>query len=109
MRYGFIGLGNLGAHLAGSIARAGFPLTVHDLNRSAAEPLIAAGARWAESPKACAAASDAVITCLPSPAASRAVVTGDAGALEGLKAGGTWIEMSTNDRHEIEAIAALAA
>jgi 3-hydroxyisobutyrate dehydrogenase len=109
MRYGFIGLGNLGTHLAGSLVRADFHVTVHDLNRSAAEPLIAAGARWAESPKACAAASDAVITCLPSPAASRAVVTGEAGVLEGLKAGGTWIEMSTNDRHEIEAIAALAA
>jgi len=109
MRYGFIGLGNLGVHLAGSLLRDGFALTVHDLNESAADPLITAGARWAESPKACAAASDAVITCLPSPAASRAVLTGKSGVLEGLRPGGTWIEMSTNDRHEIEAIAALAA
>jgi 3-hydroxyisobutyrate dehydrogenase len=109
MRYGFIGLGNLGAHLAGSLLRGGFALTVNDLNKSAANPLIAAGARWAESPQACAAGSDAVITCLPSPAASRSVLTGEAGVLEGLKPGGTWIEMSTNDRHEIEAIAALAA
>ena len=109
MRYGFIGLGNLGAHLAGSLVREGFALTVHDLQRASANPLIAAGARWAESPKACAAASDAVITCLPSPAASRAVLTGESGVLEGLRVGGTWIEMSTNDRLEIEAIAALAA
>jgi 3-hydroxyisobutyrate dehydrogenase len=109
MRYGFIGLGNLGAHLAGSLLRRGFALTVNDLNKSAANPLIAAGARWAESPQACAAGSDAVITCLPSPAASRSVLSGEAGVLEGLKPGGTWIEMSTNDRHEIEAIAALAA
>jgi 3-hydroxyisobutyrate dehydrogenase len=109
MRYGFIGLGNLGAHLAGSLLRGGFALTVNDLNKSAANPLIAAGARWAESPQACAAGSDAVITCLPSPAASRSVLSGEAGVLEGLKPGGTWIEMSTNDRHEIEAIAALAA
>jgi 3-hydroxyisobutyrate dehydrogenase len=109
MRYGFIGLGNLGAHLAGSLLRGGFALTVNDLNKSAANPLIAAGARWAESPQVCAAGSDAVITCLPSPAASRSVLTGEAGVLEGLKPGGTWIEMSTNDRHEIEAIAALAA
>jgi 3-hydroxyisobutyrate dehydrogenase len=109
MRYGFIGLGNLGAHLAGSLLRGGFALTVNDLNKSAANPLIAAGARWAESPQVCAAASDAVITCLPSPAASRSVLTGEAGVLEGLKPGGTWIEMSTNDRHEIEALAALAA
>jgi len=109
MRYGFIGLGHLGAHLAASLVRAGFALTVHDLNRSAAEPLIEAGALWADSSKACAAAADAVITCLPSPAASRAVLTGENGVLEGLRAGGTWIEMSTNDQHEIEALAALAA
>jgi len=109
MRYGFIGLGNLGAHLAGSLAREGYALAVHDLSREAASPLIAAGARWADSPKDCAAASDAVVTCLPSPAASRAVLTGENGVLAGLEAGGTWIEMSTNDRHEIEAIAALAA
>ena len=108
MRYGFIGLGNLGAHLAGSLLRGGFALTVCDLNELAAAPLISAGARWADTPGACAAASDAVITCLPSPAASRAVVTGERGVLDGLKSGGTWIEMSTNDRHEIEAIAALA-
>jgi 3-hydroxyisobutyrate dehydrogenase len=109
MRYGFIGLGNLGVHLAGSLLREGFSLTVHDLNKSAADPLMATGAHWAESPKACAAASDAVITCLPSPAASRAVLTGESGVLAGLQPGGTWIEMSTNDRHEIEAIATLAA
>lgn len=109
MRYGFIGLGNLGVLLAGSLLREGFALTVHDLSKPAAAPLMAAGARWSESPKACAAASDAVITCLPSPAASRAVLTGESGVLEGLRPGGTWIEMSTNDRHEIEAIAALAA
>jgi len=109
MRYGFIGLGNLGAHLAGSLLREGFALTVHDLNKSAASPLTSAGARWADSPKACAAASDALITCLPSPAASRAVLTGDVGVLKGLEPGGTWIEMSTNDRGEIESLAALAA
>jgi 3-hydroxyisobutyrate dehydrogenase len=109
MRYGFIGLGNLGAHLASSLVRGGFALTVHDLNKTAAERLIAAGASWADSPKSCAAAVDAVITCLPSPAASRDVVTGANGVLDGLRAGGTWIEMSTNDRHEIAGIAALAA
>jgi len=99
MRYGFIGLGNLGVHLAGSLLREGFALTVHDLNKSAADPLIATGAHWTESPRACAVASDAVITCLPSPAASRAVLTGESGVLAGLQPGSTWIEMSTNDRH----------
>jgi 3-hydroxyisobutyrate dehydrogenase len=109
MRYGFIGLGNLGGHLAASLLRHGFALTVHDLNKAAADRLVAAGARWADSPASCAVEVDAVITCLPSPAASRAVVAGLGGVLEGLRAGGTWIEMSTNDQHDIAAIAALAA
>jgi 3-hydroxyisobutyrate dehydrogenase len=67
MRYGFIGLGHLGAHLAMSLVRAGIPLTVNDLNRAAAAPLLGAGATWADTPRAVAEQSDAVITCLPSP------------------------------------------
>ena len=104
MKYAFIGLGNLGKHLAASLVRHGF-----DLNKSAAASLLAAGARWADTPKEAAAGVDAVITCLPSPAASTRVLTGPGGVLEGLRKGGTWIEMSTNDQHEIERIAALAA
>lgn len=109
MKYAFIGLGNLGKHLAASLVRHGFDVTVCDLNKSAAASLLAAGARWADTPKEAAAGVDAVITCLPSPAASTRVLTGPGGVLEGLRKGGTWIEMSTNDQHEIERIAALAA
>lgn len=105
MRYGFIGLGNLGKHLAASLAKAGFPLTVTDLRPESAEPLLALGAKWAESPHAVAAASDAVITCLPSPAAATAVLLGPEGVLDGLASGGTWIEMSTNDPGEVQKIA----
>ncbi|MEX2297445.1 MAG: NAD(P)-dependent oxidoreductase [Dongiaceae bacterium] len=108
MKYGFIGLGHLGRHLARSLVGAGFELSVHDLDRNAAEPLIAAGARWASSPKEAATGADAVFTCLPSPAASRAVVAGPNGVLEGLRSGACWIEMSTNDRDEILALADLA-
>lgn len=106
---GFIGLGNLGIHLAGSLMRAGFQLTVHDLNKNAAEPLLAAGAIWAASPQQVAAASASVFTCLPSPNAVNAVVTGENGILAGLQAGGTWIDMSTNDQQETLRLAALAA
>ncbi|MDE2305225.1 MAG: NAD(P)-dependent oxidoreductase, partial [Gammaproteobacteria bacterium] len=49
MRYGFIGLGNLGKHLAANLARGGFDVTVHDLDRSAAELALSAGAHWADS------------------------------------------------------------
>ncbi len=109
MKIGFIGLGNLGAHLAASLLRAGFPVTVHDLDQAAAAGLIAAGAAWAPTPKQVAAAADSVITCLPSPAAVTAVVTGEAGVLAGLGAGGTWIDMSTNDADQVKRLAALAA
>ncbi len=98
MRYGYIGLGNLGAKLAGSLLRNGFDLTVSDLDRNAAEPLIAKGAKWAASPAELAASVDAVITCLPSPAVSEKVL--DA-ILDGAKPGLVWIEMSTNDRDTI--------
>jgi len=109
MRYGYIGLGHLCAPLAGSLLRAGFPLTVTDLNRDLAAPLLARGARWADSPKAVAGASDAVITCLPSPAVSEKVLCGPDGILAGLRSGGAWIEMSTLGRDEILRLAAKAA
>ena len=108
MRLGFIGLGHLGAHLARSLLRAGFALTVHDLERERAAGLIAAGAAWGASPRQVAAQADSVITCLPSPAAVAAVVEGEDGVLAGLRPGGAWIEMSTNDPEEIKRLAALA-
>ena len=109
MRYGFIGLGNLGAPLAGSLLREGFALTVHDRHSKAAEPLLANGAYWADSPRAVAERSDAVITCLPSPAISEQVLTGSDGILAGLRSGGAWIEMSTLGRDEILRLASKAA
>ena len=109
MRYGYVGLGHLGAQLAGSLLREGFALTVHDRNPRAAEPLLAKGAHWGDSPKAVAERSDAVITCLPSPVVSEQVLTGSDGILAGLRPGGTWIEMSTLGRDEILRLAAKAA
>ncbi len=108
-RLGFIGLGNLGGHLAASLLRAGFPLTVHDADEAAARPLVEAGAVWAASPAEVGAASDSVFTCLPSPRVVDEVITGKHGLLEGLAREGTWIDSSTNDRHELERLAALAA
>ena len=106
-RLGFIGLGNLGVHLASSLVRAGFSLTVHDLNKAAATELLAAGAIWADSPQALAEQCDSVFTCLPSSKAVSMVVSGEKGILAGLKPGGTWIDMSTNERNETVRLAAL--
>ncbi|MBR0556308.1 NAD(P)-dependent oxidoreductase [Ciceribacter sp. L1K23] len=107
--YGFIGLGHLGRHLAGSLVRAGFSVVVNDLDRGNAEDLLNAGARWADDPQAVAEAVDAVITCLPSPKVSERVLTGERGILSGLKSGGTWIEMSTLDEQEVLRLAKIAA
>jgi 3-hydroxyisobutyrate dehydrogenase len=109
MRFGFIGLGNLGRHLARSLLRAGFQVTVHDLERDRARGLIAAGAVWGASPRRTAEAADSVITCLPSPTAVAAVVEGADGVLAGLPPGSAWIDMSTNDPDEIKRLAARAA
>jgi 3-hydroxyisobutyrate dehydrogenase len=109
LRIGYIGLGALGRHLAGSLLKAGFPLTVYDIDRTCAIDLEKNGAVCADSILEVARASDTVITCLPSPEAVNAVITGEEGVFAGLAEGGTWIEMSTNDAHEIQRLAALGA
>lgn len=101
MKIGFIGLGNAGGKLAGSLMRNGYDLTVRDLDRDIAQPFLDKGARWADTPKAMAEAVDMVITCLPSPAASRAVMEAEDGILAGLSKGMIWLEMSTTDEAEV--------
>jgi 3-hydroxyisobutyrate dehydrogenase len=105
LRYGFVGLGALGKHLALNLVKEGFEVGVHDLRRDAAEAVIAAGAQWEDSIPELARVSDALITCLPTPTASRAVLDL---ALPAMRPGSTWIEMSTNDFAEIEILAAQA-
>ena len=107
MRIGFIGLGNVGGKLAGSLQRNGFDLTVRDLDPSAAQPFLDAGASWAESPGEIAEDCDTVITCLPSPAACSEVMEADDGILAGLSAGKVWMEMSTTDEAEVRRMGAL--
>jgi 3-hydroxyisobutyrate dehydrogenase len=107
LKIGFIGLGNVGGKLAGSIQRNGYSLMVRDLDRAAAEPFFDAGATWADSPRAMAKACDIVITCLPNPAACSAVMEAEDGLLAGLSGGKIWAEMSTTDESEVRRIAAL--
>ena len=99
---GFIGLGNVGGKLAGSLIRNKFDVIVRDLDQDVAKPFLDAGARWADSPKEMAAASDVIITCLPSPAACAAVMEAEDGILAGLSAGKIWAEMSTTDETEVK-------
>lgn len=98
---GFIGLGNVGGKLAGSLLRNGIELTVRDLNPDLAQPFIDGGAKWGKSPKQMAQDVDVVITCLPSPAASAAVLESEDGVLAGTGPGKIWAEMSTTDEAEV--------
>ena len=106
LRYGFVGLGNLGGALAMNLVRAGFDLAVTDRDRGRAAGHEAAGARWCGSAAELAGGCDAVITCLPSPAASAQVL---AELLPAMGKGTTWIEMSTIGREDILRLAAQAA
>ncbi|MFD3189035.1 NAD(P)-dependent oxidoreductase [Sedimentitalea sp. HM32M-2] len=103
MRVGFIGLGNVGGKLSGSLLRNGVALQVHDLNGDLVERAVAAGARAAPGPAAMMRDCDAVITCLPSPAASAAVMVE---MLAEIGPGKIWMEMSTTDEAEIRRLGA---
>jgi 3-hydroxyisobutyrate dehydrogenase len=109
MKAGFIGLGNVGGKLAASLLRNGIDLTVLDLDERAAHPLLERGAHWADSPRQVAEAVDVVITCLPSPAASAAVMEAADGILAGLGPGKIWAEMSTTDEAEVRRLGARVA
>ncbi|MFI4895413.1 MAG: NAD(P)-dependent oxidoreductase [Steroidobacterales bacterium] len=107
MKIGFIGLGNMGGKLAGSLARHGLDLTVRDLNLQLEADFVRRGATRAASPREMAARVDVIITCLPSPTACAQVVEGTDGILAGLTPGKVWLEMSTTDAAEIRRLGAL--
>jgi 3-hydroxyisobutyrate dehydrogenase len=96
MRVGFIGLGNMGAPLAGFILGGGHALTVHDLRRDAAAPLVERGATWAASPREVATRSDVVCICVPGPAEMRAVSLGPDGVVDGIARDAVVIDHTTN-------------
>jgi 3-hydroxyisobutyrate dehydrogenase len=102
MRIGFIGLGNVGGKLAGSLIRNGYDVTVRDLDSALEQTFIDQGASRGESPAAITKAVDLLITCLPSPAISAKVMEGPDGALESMGPGKIWAEMSTTDATEIQ-------
>ncbi len=96
MKIGFIGVGNIGAPIAGQLLAAGHTLVVHDLRRAAATALIDGGAQWAASPRVLAAACEVVATCLPGPAEMEAVCLGADGIVTHLKPGALYIDHTTN-------------
>ena len=101
MKIGFIGLGNVGSKLAGTLLRKGFDLTVRDLDHELVRSFVERGAVSAASPKEMARKVDLVITCLPSPEVCAAVMEGKDGILAGLGEGKIWLEMSTTEASEV--------
>ena len=97
MKIGFIGLGNVGGKLSGSLLRNGMDITVHDLNSDLVDAFVAKGGKAASGPAALMHMCDAVITCLPSPVASDAVMQK---MLPEVGPGKIWMEMSTTDEAE---------
>lgn len=106
MRVGFIGLGNVGGKLSGSLLRNGVDLAVHDLNADLVRGFTDRGATAGGDPAAMMRSCDAVITCLPSPAASDAVMRQ---MLDAVGPGKIWMEMSTTDEAEVKRLGTLVA
>ena len=92
---GFIGLGIMGKPMATNLIKAGYQLTVHDINRKPVQDLVAMGAEQAFSPEEAAGPADAVFTSLPNDQIVEQVATGKDGVIEGMKTGGILVDMST--------------
>ncbi len=104
MKVGFIGLGNVGGKLAGSLLRNKFDLTVRDLDQDLTKPFIDLGAKVAKTPKELAEKVDLIITCLPSPQICSEVMEAEDGILNGISEKKIWLEMSTTDESEVKRI-----
>ena len=102
MKVGFIGLGNVGGKLAGSLLRNKFDLTVRDLDENLTKPFVEQGAKIANTAKELAEKVDLIITCLPSPEICSEVMEGSNGILNGLSENKIWLEMSTTDEAEVK-------
>lgn len=109
MKVGFIGLGTMGAFMAANIQKAGYALVIHDIRREAGANRIAAGAVWADSPKAVAEQCDVIFTSLPGPKEVEPVVFGADGILAGVKPGAAYFDLSTNSQALVKRFAAALA
>jgi 3-hydroxyisobutyrate dehydrogenase len=109
VKVGFIGLGMMGKGMAANIQKAGHDLVVFDLRRAAAEPYLANGATWADSPKAVGEQSEVVFCSLPVPADVEAVALGPNGLIEGMKPDTVLFDMSTNSVATVKKIQAAFA
>jgi 3-hydroxyisobutyrate dehydrogenase/glyoxylate/succinic semialdehyde reductase len=94
-RIGWIGLGNMGAPMSKNLLNAGHELTVWNRTKSKADEVVGVGAKWADSPKAAASATDIIFTMVSDGPTLKTVVLGDGGIVSGLSAGKIVVDMST--------------
>jgi len=106
MNLGFVGLGAMGQLIVPRLMEAGHTVTGWNRSRDKAEALIAAGMRFAATPRAVAETADIVFSIVTDAKAVRAVALGDDGVVAGLRRGGIFIDMSTIEPEESRAIAA---
>lgn len=96
MKVGFIGIGTMGTGMALNLRKAGHDLVVYDVRKEAAQPLLAAGATWADTVADVGRVADVVFTSLPGPKEMQEVGTGEGGLLYAMRPGSTWFDLSTN-------------
>jgi 3-hydroxyisobutyrate dehydrogenase-like beta-hydroxyacid dehydrogenase len=106
MNIGFVGLGAMGALMVPRLMEAGHVVTGWNRSRDRAEPLIAAGMAFAETPRAVAERTEMVISIVTDAEAVKAVALGPDGVVSGLKKGSIFIDMSTIDPETSRAVAA---
>ena len=95
MKIGFIGLGIMGSRMAANLQKHGHSLVVFNRSRGKAEPLLAQGAKWADSPAALAPQVDVIFTMLAHPDAVEEAAMGKEGFLSHLEPGRMWVDCST--------------
>lgn len=96
MRVGFIGLGTMGSRMARNLQRAGHQLVVHDVRQACAQPHLADGAVWADTPEQVTRQTEVVFSSLPGPPEVEAVALGSQGIIAGVRSGGAYFDLSTN-------------
>ncbi len=96
MRVAFIGVGTMGGPMVANLLEAGHDLMVHDMRRAAAEPYLAQGAKWADSPEDAARQGELILTSLPGPREVEQVALGERGILHGAPRGSVYADLSTS-------------
>lgn len=95
MKIGFIGIGVMGQSMVRNLMKKGYDVSVYNRTKAKAEAVVQEGAHWCDSPGACAADKDVVITIVGYPKDVEEVYFGSAGIIENAREGSVLIDMTT--------------